>query len=275
MVTFDSTVTKTGNAVIQGDTRDVGSNLAWLGFVIGPLVFLAWLGFLVAAVAAGLLLAALGARQVRAAEGLISHEPGATLLVGIGGTFLPLFLCIALFLTVVGAPLGLAIMFGLWPLVAFAGYLVTGIWIGEWILRQTSPTVVRERPYLAAVIGWSSSRSWRSSRSSPRLRACSGSALSSCSGGGPSVITERARHRCRLRQPLRRRHRRVSVRNSATPGDRAGGCSVSCSTGAAAPDPPRRSSSRVGRRDGIRARSSRGSLGRGCGRPLALTARGG
>ncbi len=153
VVTFDSTVTKTGNAVVQGETRDLGSNLAWLGFVIGPLVFLVWLGFLVAAVAAGLLLAALGARQVRAAEGLISHEPVETLLVGIGGIFLPLIVCIALFLTVVGAPLGLAIMFGLWPLVAFAGYLVAGIWIGDWILQRTSPTVVRERPYLAAVIG--------------------------------------------------------------------------------------------------------------------------
>lgn len=153
VVTFDSTVTKTGNAVVQGETRDLGSNLAWLGLVIGPLVFLVWLGFLVAAVAAGLLLAALGARQVRAAEALISHEPVETLLVGIGGIFLPLIVCIALFLTVVGAPLGLAIMFGLWPLVAFAGYLVAGIWIGDWILHRTSPTVVRERPYLAAVIG--------------------------------------------------------------------------------------------------------------------------
>ncbi len=52
-----------------------------------------------------------------------------------------------------GAPLGLGILFGLWPLTAFLGYLVAAIWIGDWILRRTSPGTVRERPYLAAVIG--------------------------------------------------------------------------------------------------------------------------
>jgi len=45
------------------------------------------------------------------------------------------------------------ILLGLWPLVAFLGYLVAGIWIGDWILGRMSPTTERERPYLAAVIG--------------------------------------------------------------------------------------------------------------------------
>ena len=55
--------------------------------------------------------------------------------------------------TVVGAPLGLGILFGLWPLMAFLGYLVAGIWIGDWILHRVSPNVVRERPYLASFVG--------------------------------------------------------------------------------------------------------------------------
>jgi len=43
-------------------------------------------------------------------------------------------------------------MFMVWPAAAFAGYLVAGIWLGEWLLyRGDRP--VPERPYLAAVVG--------------------------------------------------------------------------------------------------------------------------
>ena len=39
-----------------------------------------------------------------------------------------------------------------WPAAAFAGYLVAGIWIGEWLLYRGS-AARPERPYLAAVLG--------------------------------------------------------------------------------------------------------------------------
>src|SRR6478672_5099491 len=55
--------------------------------------------------------------------------------------------------TLIGAALGVGILIALWPLVAFVGYLVAGIWIGDWILHQMRSAVTRERPYLAAVIG--------------------------------------------------------------------------------------------------------------------------
>ena len=55
--------------------------------------------------------------------------------------------------TLIGAALGVGILIALWPLVAFVGYLVAGIWIGDWVLQQRRPAVARERPYLAAVIG--------------------------------------------------------------------------------------------------------------------------
>jgi hypothetical protein len=73
--------------------------------------------------------------------------------VGVAGMFVPLILIVLLFITIVGAPLALGILFVAWPLAAFVGYLVAGIWLGDWILRRTSPAVVRERPYLAAVSG--------------------------------------------------------------------------------------------------------------------------
>src|SRR4029077_7933002 len=92
-------------------------------------------------------------RQVRSAERLMVQEPFLTIGVGIVGVIAPIVLAILLSVTIVGAPLALALIFGIWPLAAIAGFLVAGIAIGEWVLRRTGPEVQRDRPYLAAVIG--------------------------------------------------------------------------------------------------------------------------
>jgi hypothetical protein len=149
----DSLVTKTGAADVRGTIRDISTDIAGLGFVLAPFLMLLFFGFAVAAIAAGLLLAALAARQVRAAEAIISREPVQAFVTGLVGAIVPFFLVLALFITVIGAPLGLGILLGLWPAVAFVGYLVAGIWIGDWILRLGSKPQPRERPYLAATIG--------------------------------------------------------------------------------------------------------------------------
>ena len=153
VMTVDSLVHKEGNAQVQGTVRDMAMDLAGFGLVLASALFLLWIGFAIAAIAAGLLLAALAARQIRAAEALISHEPGQTILAGLVGLIVPMLVIGALFATIVGAPLAIGILIGLWPVVAFLGYLVAGIWIGDWVLGRMSPTTVRERPYLAAVIG--------------------------------------------------------------------------------------------------------------------------
>lgn len=153
VMTVDSLVHKEGNAQVQGSVRDMAMDLAGFGLVLASALFLLWIGFAIAAIAAGLLLAALAARQIRAAEALISHEPGQTLLAALVALIVPMLVIGALFATIVGAPLAIGILLGLWPVVAFLGYLVAGIWIGDWVLGRMSPTVVRERPYLAAVIG--------------------------------------------------------------------------------------------------------------------------
>jgi hypothetical protein len=150
---LDSEITRLGDAQVQGGIRDIGVDFAGIGFLVGPAVLLLYVGFAIAAIAAGLLLAGIAARQVRAAEQVISREPVQALLVGIVGVFLPILVAVTLFVTIVGAPLAVGILIGLWPLAAFIGYLVAGIWIGDWILRRTSPTRSSERPYLAAVIG--------------------------------------------------------------------------------------------------------------------------
>ena len=70
---------------------------------------------------------------MRAAEALISREPLVTFAAGLAATFLPILVIVGLFLTVIGAPLAMGILFGLWPLAAFVGYLVAGIWVGDWL----------------------------------------------------------------------------------------------------------------------------------------------
>ena len=58
-----------------------------------------------------------------------------------------------LMVSIVGAPLGLGILFGAWPLVAYLGYLVAGTWLGDRVLARVDPAKVRERPYLASAVG--------------------------------------------------------------------------------------------------------------------------
>jgi len=150
---IDSVVTRVGDGAIGGAVRDMAADLAGIGWFLGPAMIMAYLGFALAAIAAGLLLAGIAARQVRAAEALISHKPAQTLVAAFVGLFLPIFLVAILVVTIVGAPLGIGILLGLWPLAAFIGYLVAGIWIGDWVLARMSPSTTRERPYLAAVVG--------------------------------------------------------------------------------------------------------------------------
>lgn len=150
--TLGSTVTVDPAAHVGGSVASLDRDLVAATAVLAPIWLLFILGFVLVTVAAGLALAALGERQVRAAEQLISREPGLTLLVGLAGLVLIPFVAILAMITVIGAPLGLAILLMVWPAAAVIGYLVAGIWIGEWLLyRGDRPRP--QRPYLAAVAG--------------------------------------------------------------------------------------------------------------------------
>jgi hypothetical protein len=153
IMTLDATTSVDPAAAMGGQVRDLAPDIAGIGFVLGPALFLLYVGFALAAIAAALLLAGLAARQVRSAETLIRREPLLTAGVGLLGLFLPIVLLVVLTATVIGAPLAFGIAFGLWPLAAFVGYLVAGMAIGDWIVGRLSPGVTRERPYLAAVVG--------------------------------------------------------------------------------------------------------------------------
>jgi hypothetical protein len=150
--TLGTTVDVDPAATIGGSVSSLDKDIVSATAVLAPMAFLFILGFVLVAIVAGLGLAALAARQVRAAEQLISHEPGQTLLVGLAGLVLVPVVAILAMITVIGVPLGLAILLLVWPAAAVVGYLVAGIFIGEWLLyRGDRPSP--ERPYLAAVVG--------------------------------------------------------------------------------------------------------------------------
>jgi hypothetical protein len=150
---LDATIHQAGDAEIVGGITDLAGVLTEFGAVLGPALVLLWLGFGLATIVAALAVAGLATRQVREAERLISAEPLVTGVTGLVSVLLLPVIAIALITTLIGAPLGVGFLIGVLPLVAFAGYLVAGIWIGDWILRRTAPGTRHERPYLAAVLG--------------------------------------------------------------------------------------------------------------------------
>ena len=153
VLTSGSLVHQTGNAEVRGSVDDLATVLLGIGAVLAPAFILISIGFALAMLAAGVLLAGLAPRQVREAEAIISGRPVGALVAGIVGLIVFPVLAIILMITVIGAPLGLGILFQLWPLLAFLGYLVAGIWVGDWVLRRTEPEREREKPYLAAIVG--------------------------------------------------------------------------------------------------------------------------
>jgi hypothetical protein len=153
VMTLDANVQRLGDAQVTGAVTEITPAIVALGTVLAPVAILFWFGFGLATLAAGLLLAGLAGRQVRQTEQVISREPVPVLLAGIAGLLVVPALAVLLMISVLGAPLGLGILFAAWPLVAYLGYLVAGTWIGDWVLGRMQPGRVRERPFLASVVG--------------------------------------------------------------------------------------------------------------------------
>jgi hypothetical protein len=150
--TFSGSVTRAAGAVVGGTVRSFDTDLAAFALLLVPLFLVLLVGFGVAAIVVALLVAAFGARQVRTAESLISNETGTVLVAGIIGTFVLPILAILVTATIVGAPLGLGALLFVLPVLAFIGWIVAAIWVGDWILNR-APGPRAERPYAAAVVG--------------------------------------------------------------------------------------------------------------------------
>ena len=150
---LNSTVNVDATATVGGEVRSMAVDLAGIGLALGVLGVLAWMAFVLVTWAAGLALAAFGSRQVRSAEWLISSEPLKTFLAGLATLLLPPLIGVLLMITVIGLPVGLALLFMVWPTLAFLGWLVGATWIGEWILRAAGRAAPERRPYLGVTVG--------------------------------------------------------------------------------------------------------------------------
>ena len=150
--TYDGTVNRAADAVVTGSVRSFEANVAAFALLLIPLILVLFVGIGVAAIVVALLVAAFGARQVRHAESLISNETGTVLVAGLIGSFVLPLLAVLVTITIVGAPIGLGALLIVLPALAFLGWIVAAIWVGDWILgRSGGPRA--ERPYAAAVVG--------------------------------------------------------------------------------------------------------------------------
>ena len=151
--TWDATIDRAAGAVVTGKVTDFGTSFASAWSIVGVFATLAYLAFGVMALAAGFALAGLAARQVRTVESIISREPMLSVAASLVGVIVIGALGALAIVTLIGAPLGFVVLAFVLPVLLITGYLVAGIWIGDWILRRIEPGVTRERPYRASFVG--------------------------------------------------------------------------------------------------------------------------
>ena len=150
---FGSQIVRADGVEIGGSVKDIAGDVAAFGIFMGVAALAVWVGVGLATLLVGLLLAGIAARQVRSATSLISREPGTTVLVGLLALILPPIVGVLAIATIVGIPTGFGLLLLVWPTVAFVGYVVAAIWLGEWLLGRREGAVRAERPYAAATVG--------------------------------------------------------------------------------------------------------------------------
>jgi hypothetical protein len=151
--TLNGTIAAAPGATVVNPVRDLRGEFAALSIALIPLFILFMLGAALLVVVFALFLAAVAGRQVRSVESLVSREPGPVLLTGIVGMFLLPAISFLLMATVIGAPLGLILLLVVMPVLAFLGWIVAAVWVGDWLLGRLRGRTEPERPYLAAVVG--------------------------------------------------------------------------------------------------------------------------
>lgn len=151
--TVRGTITQDPGAIVSARYVDLEADLGALAFAGVLLGVVFTLGFALLMLAVALVVAAFGARQVRDVEAVITEQPVQSFVAGLAGTIvLPLIGGILLF-TVIGAPIGLALLFVALPMLALAGWLVAAVFAGDWIVERTSGRRESGRPYRAAIVG--------------------------------------------------------------------------------------------------------------------------
>jgi len=150
---LNSTINRADGVTVGGSVRSLAESFAGFALFLGLAAIVFWIGTVLAALVAGLAVAAFGARQVRTAEAIISREPLKAFFAGLAMLVIPPLVVVLLAITIIGLPLALSVLFFVWPTLAFIGYIVAAIWLGDWLLRAAGRRQAAERPYLASVVG--------------------------------------------------------------------------------------------------------------------------
>lgn len=138
-------------------TGTINERSEFVSFGWGHAIFstIFWVGFTLFILVAGLVFVALASRPIGQAGVLLTGQVLNTVLaMVIGWVALPL-IAIGAFITVLGIPLGLAILLLVMPLLWLTGYIVAGTRLGGALLRMFSRNGQKAgaQPYLAAVLG--------------------------------------------------------------------------------------------------------------------------
>lgn len=139
-------------ATITGEVeeREGDISFGWGSFVFSLLF---WVGMTIVILVAGALFAVFAGRQLVSTAAVMTGRVGPSivtaLVVWIG---LPILAVLAFF-TIIGIPLGIAILVFLMPVLWFLGYLVAGARLGLAIVRSRDPVVERGKLILAVLLG--------------------------------------------------------------------------------------------------------------------------
>lgn len=146
---FRSDMTQGAAANITGDVTEEDSytGFTW-GLTLFSIVF--WIGTTIAVLLAGLAIMALFGRQMDVAIQTISTRPLESVVSGLVTWILIPIVAILTFITIIGIPVALGLLFVVIPLLALMGYMVGAYWLGARVVTMTNIRVGR---YLALVIG--------------------------------------------------------------------------------------------------------------------------
>lgn len=111
------------------------------------------IGYAIAMILGSMIAAGVAPHGVRVAGQAIADEPMKVVLWGLGAWVLLPLGAMALIPTIIGLPIGIGMFVFVLPTLAFLGYLIVAIRLGDFLMGRIRKGVEQPRPYRAAVIG--------------------------------------------------------------------------------------------------------------------------
>jgi hypothetical protein len=141
--------------LVRDASASIGGSISQGDYQVSPWdwgIFWAfmWVGMTLVVLTSGVILAAIGGRQVKAAGDAIQRDIGPSLLGAVvAWLVLPVLMFMVLF-TVIGIPIGVGYFLFVLPVLWFVGYIAAGTHLGRILLSRRHDD---EHPYLPALLG--------------------------------------------------------------------------------------------------------------------------